>query len=228
MRILVGGATATVRELASRSAFARAHLGHLLNPRSFNRLDTLAKTGLPIAADNDCFNGLDEDAYFAMLRKIKDAGAAVEWVTVPDFVGQGYGTLLSYDWYCDKLDDDPADPQIPLALVGQDGMEGLDWDYFFGMAACLFIGGSTEWKLSRAAADLAGAAKRRGLWVHMGRVNTFARFRHAFELGCDSVDGSGFSKWPANIKLGLRWLRRLEAEREQQTFAFWDREALAV
>ncbi|MDG4803681.1 hypothetical protein [Micromonospora sp. WMMD980] len=43
----------------------------------------------------------------------------------------------------------------------------------------LFIGGTTAWKLGPDAAHLAGQARRRGLWVHMGRVNSLWRLRHA-------------------------------------------------
>ncbi len=41
-------------------------------------------------------------------------------------------------------------------------------------------------------------------------MNTRTRFRHAFRLGCDSVDGSGFSRWPdQRIPMALRWLAEL-------------------
>lgn len=42
------------------------------------------------------------------------------------------------------------------------------------------------------------------------RCNTRKRLRHAFRLGCDSVDGSGFSRWPdERIPAALRWLADL-------------------
>jgi len=37
--------------------------------------------------------------------------------------------------------------------------------------------------------------------------NTRKRIRHAFRLGCDSIDGSGFSRWPdERLPQALRWL----------------------
>jgi len=43
----------------------------------------------------------------------------------------------------------------------------------------------------------------------MGRVNSFQRLQYAFELGCDSVDGSGFSMFPDTyIPKFLRYLER--------------------
>jgi hypothetical protein len=39
-------------------------------------------------------------------------------------------------------------------------------------------------------------AKARGKLAHCGRVNTRKRIRYAAGVGCDSCDGSGFSRWP--------------------------------
>jgi hypothetical protein len=65
-------------------------------------------------------------------------------------------------------------------------------------------------KESRAAVDLAREAKSLGKWVHMGRVNTKRRLRHAYDVGCDSVGGTAFT-WYTAAKLppAVRWLDRL-------------------
>jgi hypothetical protein len=104
------------------------------------------------------------------------------------------------------------DRELPVALVGQDGMEECDIDYWFGMCDAFFVGGSTAWKLSLAAADLIAEAKARGKWVHMGRVNSRKRAKVACDLGCDSIDGSKFS-WFPRVMIGpvsahIRHLRR--------------------
>jgi transposase-like protein len=45
------------------------------------------------------------------------------------------------------------------------------------------------------------------------RCNTRGRFRHAHALGCDSIDGSGFSRWPdQRIPAALAWLADLEGK----------------
>lgn len=62
----------------------------------------------------------------------------------------------------------------------------MPWDEF----DALFIGGTTRWKLSEAAHELAAEAKRRGKWLHMGRVNSWPRMQIASAMGCDSVDGT--------------------------------------
>ena len=191
MKILVSGATRTIERLAAGRY--RQHLGHLLQPNQGNAVASLARTGLPIAADNAAFSGFDEGRFLAMVERVKPF--APLWVVVPDLVGDCRGTISMFDHYVDSLDRAGAD-NVPLAIVGQDGMEDCDCDWWMGFAAAFFIGGSTEWKLSAAAADLASAAKARGPQVHMGRVNTLRRIRYAASIGCDSIDGSGFSKFP--------------------------------
>ena len=85
---------------------------------------------------------------------------------------------------------------LPLAFVLQDGSEApgmVPWDAP-GLAG-VFVGGSTAWKLSRAAADLVGEARRRGLHAHMGRVSTARRIRYARSIGATSFDSSRYSMW---------------------------------
>jgi len=97
---------------------------------------------------------------------------------------------------------------FPVALVGQDGLQMADvpWDDL----DAFFIGGSTEWKLSREAATLAAYAKSKGKWVHMGRVNSRKRIHYAERIGCDSIDGTAFSKWSnVFIPKGLSWIAPL-------------------
>jgi len=77
------------------------------------------------------------------------------------------------------------------AFVAQDGCE--TFSQVPTDADAVFIGGSTDYKLSTETAGLIGDAKAAGLWVHMGRVNTQRRARWAQAVGCDSIDGTTFS-----------------------------------
>jgi hypothetical protein len=102
----------------------------------------------------------------------------------------------------------------PPALVAQDGLTPArtPWAELQGG---LFIGGTTEWKLSDEARTLVAIAKAKGLHVHMGRVNTKQRLRLAQRWGVDTVDGSGFSQWPdTNIAIGRTWLDDLHRQPE--------------
>jgi len=97
------------------------------------------------------------------------------------------------------------------ALVAQDGLENLDvpWDTF----DCLFIGGTTDWKLSEPAYALTTEAKRRGKWAHMGRVNSFRRIVAASISSYDSVDGTLLTYGPdINIIKLKSWLDKLNKQ----------------
>jgi hypothetical protein len=195
--LLVSGATATLRaRLPSR------HLGHLLVPAAGN---AVPETGLPWAADNGAFAGFDPAAFCRLLGRIAGQSGC-KFVACPDVVGNADETArLFYIWQ-------PIIKSLglPVALVLQDGQEhvGIPWN----MVDALFVGGSTKFKLGPVAARMVREGKKRGKWCHMGRVNTRQRFRYAYELGCDSVDGSGFSKWPARIPMAEQWLEELERQ----------------
>lgn len=93
---------------------------------------------------------------------------------------------------------------LPLAFVLQYGSEQpgmVPWDA--GLQA-VFIGGSDEFKLGPAAAGLVREARTRGLYAHMGRVNSVKRIEYAKSIGCTSIDGTGWTTWrKANLPRGL-------------------------
>jgi hypothetical protein len=96
----------------------------------------------------------------------------------------------------------PTRRGLPIALVAQDGLEHMErWlTLAWPRIDALFIGGTTTWKLGPAARALVREAQRHGLWVHMGRVNSLKRISYAAEIGCDSIDGTGWMRW-RNIRL---------------------------
>lgn len=197
MRLLVSGSTATVRGLAGRWP---SRLGHLLTPANRNAPSSLLATGLPWAADNGCFGGLDGPAFRRMLSRIAGLPRCL-FVVVPDAVGDARATLSLFGEWAEEV----AAAGQPLALVGQDGAEDLDIPW--GRFDAWFIGGSTGWKLSAASADLSAEAARRGKWLHMGRVNSLRRMRIAHSFGCDSIDGSSASMFGATyIEKYCRWI----------------------
>ncbi len=64
-----------------------------------------------------------------------------------------------------------------------------------------------EWKTGEVARAITDEARRRGVWVHMGRVNSWARLRYARQTGCDSADGTYLAFGPSkNLPKLLRWL----------------------
>ena len=200
MLLFVSGATATVRRYATCGG-----LGHLLVPRNRNRVETLLATGLPLAADNGCYGRWDRRAFLRMLRALAPHGRTVSWVVAPDVVADAPATLARFALWQPVL----AYLGLPIAFVAQDGQEQLPvpWAHI----RCLFVGGSTCWKEGVHAAALIGQAKRRGLWVHVGRVSTLRRERLMAWAGADSIDGSHYSRFPDTyIPAALERLRWLQ------------------
>lgn len=192
--LLVGGATATVDRLAGHP-----HLGRFTQPRSKNNLQDLASCGLWWAADNDALNGFDVDAYLAMLDEIRTGDVSrLLFVTAPDAAEMlpdrtvrvsWEGTLWLWKSWRKALQA----RGLPLAIVLQDGAtaDSVPWDDI----AAVFLGGSDAFKDGPGAAALLLEARRRGKWVHVGRINTQRRERLLWPL-CDSFDGSQYSMFP--------------------------------
>jgi hypothetical protein len=194
MMLLISGATQTVQRV-------QCHLiGRLHSPRTGNYVNSL----WPWAADNDCFQGLDPIAYQIMLNRISGVGNCL-FVVAPDVVADCVATSeLWYEWQ-EKL----LLCGQPRAFVLQDGQEDRELPH----AEAYFIGGSTDWKLSEAAADCVDEGISRGAWIHMGRVNSLKRLQQAFDLGCNSVDGTGMSKFPDTIiPRMLGWLHHIHLQ----------------
>lgn len=179
-------------------------LGRLVGPRHVGDVGMLASAGRPWGADNDCFQGLDADAYGKMVERLPRGGL---FVTVPDVVGDHPATLRLWYRWAEKV---RAAGHVP-AFVLQDGCDR------FGQvpadAGALFVGGSTAYKLSSTASALVREGRQRGMWVHMGRVSTRRRIMYAQSVGVDSIDSSKFALW---ADLEIPWaLSMLAAEASQ-------------
>jgi|TARA_R110000824_G_scaffold401502_1_gene612636 hypothetical protein len=124
-----------------------------------------------------------------MLNDVKGRDGCL-FVTAPDVLEDWAKTRSLFNTWQPII----AAHQLPVAIVLQDGVTHHDipWADIDGV----FIGGSTDFKLSRHTASLSGYARAYGKWVHMGRVNSARRYRHARDIGCQSVDGSKFSWFP--------------------------------
>jgi hypothetical protein len=140
-----------------------------------------------------------------MLRAIAGAPGCL-FVSAPDVVGDWVTTRRLWDVWAPEL------VGFPRAYVLQDGqpMAEVPWREL----DAVFIGGTTEWKLGLEAERLVHRAKWQGTHVHMGRVNTRRRWDYARQLGCDSVDGSKFSRWRHTyLPTALRWHEEPSQER---------------
>lgn len=141
------------------------------------------------AMDNGAFANFDVRGFLNMLSKHSDRKHLCRWVAVPDVVGDARRTLEVFRYWRNR----PELAGWPLAYVCQDGQENLPipWAHI----DAIFIGGSTDWKMSQSAAACVKAAKAMGKWVHVGRINTAGRYEHFRDMGADSCDGTGLARY---------------------------------
>lgn len=180
-------------------------LGRLVTPRHFSSIEQTAER-YPWAADNDCFNGFDYVQYGLMLDRLKPLAKTCLFVAVPDVVGDARATARRFEGW----ESATRRRGLPSALVLQDGVEELPrWlNTAWPRINAVFVGGTTEWKLGPTAAAIARAAKRRGKWVHWGRVNSYRRIDYIRSTGaCDSFDGTQWAMFRHTyLDEGLRHL----------------------
>jgi len=139
------------------------------------------------AVDNGAFSRFKEREFLALLERESERRSQCIFVTVPDVVGSARRTLEIFHRWCERL------AGWPLALAIQDGQQDLPipWESI----ETVFIGGTTDFKLSEYTKQIVQAAKILGKWVHIGRVNTPARFEYFEKMGADSIDGTGLSRF---------------------------------
>jgi hypothetical protein len=160
-----------------RAAIASGVLGQMVTPNAGNRI----VPGATWALDNGCFSDRWSSARWLRTLDRLAGKPGCLFAVVPDVVGCHRETLHLWNHWWSA----PMRRGYRVAFVAQDGCDFLP----VGPRA-LFIGGTTDWKLSRYAQRAARAAKDLGWWVHMGRVNSLRRLRLAADMGCDSVDGT--------------------------------------
>jgi len=190
MRVLISGSTKNPIAYMGRENYER-YAGQFTTYRQSDRI-----TAKHWAMDNCAFTNFQAKPFVKSLFRYQHIPGCL-FVVSPDVVGDARATMRRFKhWqpFIHQLD-------YPVALAAQDGLENLTipWSDF----DALFIGGSTEWKLSANTAAIAAEAKRRGKWVHMGRVNSVRRLRYAQAIGCDSVDGTGYNIAPIYALLHL-------------------------
>ena len=182
-------------------------IGYIDTPAQGNK----RPPGVTWCADNGAYSdNFNEAKWWRFLTANSYAAADCLFAVAPDVVGDAAATLeRSLPWL----------PKIralgyPAAFVAQDGIREtvIPWDEF----DCLFIGGTDDFKLGPEARDLCHEAKRRGKWVHVGRVNSGKRFAYAetsYEfggMGADSADGTYLRFGPrVNLPKLLGWTDNL-------------------
>lgn len=199
-------------------------LDQITTPASQNLLEP----GVTWCADNGIYSNAypGDGQYLRWLAGLPDP-TRCRFAVAPDVVAN-HDATLERSWPMLRRIREAG---LPVALCAQNGAtpDDLPWDYFdavflAGIAECVPCGfvpdvadlpmetcpqghRLAEWKTSNVAAAIAAEAKERGLWVHMGRVNTRGRTLRAKAMGCGSADGTYLAHGPdKNLPNLLRWL----------------------
>ena len=150
------------------------------------------------AIDNGAFSGFNETKFYKTLELYKDINP--KFVVLPDVVADHKQTLDLYNKY------KHLEKSFNTAFVLQDGL--IEKEIPTNVSA-IFIGGTTEFKLSKQVRKVVKSALKQDLWVHIGRVNSQKRIRYALDIGCNSFDGSGYAKFPYKLYRDLGYLNML-------------------
>jgi hypothetical protein len=192
MRNLVSRAPHSIVAHVGDDLYA-AHAGLLTGPFANFHPSTALEFGASWAADNGCFlPGYNPDRILSMLRRYQGLPGCL-WIVVPDVVQDAAATLQLFTAWIGTY----RQYGYPAAFVAQNGIEQhrIPWDSF----ECLFIGGDDTFKYSDTVRHLVSEAKQRGKWAHNGRVNTPERILYSRSIGCDSFDGTHFTRVPADV-----------------------------
>ena len=187
------------------------HFGSIVNPYNKDIVTSTLRIqkGWKWICDNGAFTGkFQEDTFFAFLDRMAEYRSQCIFVVAPDVVGDANKTLEKFGKFATRI----KALGYPVAFVAQDGQEDLEFPDNFD---CLFIGGSTEWKMSYKAEICIKRAQALGKWVHVGRVNTRKRIRHFALLNIDSVDGTAIVFKPDER---IRQIKRWTHETKQPLF----------
>ena len=180
--------------------------GYLLSPAGGTKqvTDTYKRFGV----DNDAYSGkFSRDKFLRLLDKMMPHKDRCLFVNPPDVVGDAVKTTINYhDWYAEI-----RGRGLPISYILQDG---FDMQLPKLKADCLFVGGSTEFKLSNSVLRLLQVVKP-DYWIHIGRVNTLNRLLH-FRHVADSFDGTQIYRFRPDegVNLMKNWLGFISQQQE--------------
>ena len=152
----------------------------------------------PYALDNGAWGAHQRGEPFnieAFLWSIDRVGDQAEFVVIPDIVAGGLESLRFSEEWMPRLDG-IGDRRL---LAVQDGMAPADVRSMLGKDIGIFLGGSTDWKLSTMR-QWGQVAREIGCWFHVGRVNSRRRIYQCSLCGAHSFDGSKGARNAVNIE----------------------------
>lgn len=170
--------------------------------------------GHPWMLDNGAFSDKwSEAAWLEALEKWQPYTATCIAAVCPDVVGDAAATLERFAKYAPVI----RAHGYPVAFVTQDGlrMEDVPWGQF----DVLFVGGTDKHKLTESYPFI-WEAKRRGVWVHVGRVNSYSRMEDFWMA--DSADGTTLAIEPSLRNFDKYVFAMAAANAKKGTMPLWD------
>lgn len=158
----------------------------------------LRTEGMPFALDNGAWTAFQRGEPFdsgAFERAVDLLGEGADWVVIPDIV---VGGLSSLDFSLTWIDRLASCRRLLLAV--QDGMAPELVRPLLSRRIGIFVGGSTNWKLSTMC-GWGRLAHEVGCYMHVGRVNTVRRIRLCSAAGADSFDGTSASMFSDTLPM---------------------------
>ena len=157
------------------------------------------RSAAPYCLDNGAWGCHTKGLEFnieAFKRALASVGDDADWVVIPDIVAQGDKSLeFSLSWM------DELASRFDLCLLPvQDGITPKQIKPYLNKGVGLFVGGSTEWKLS-SLFEWGVLAQETGCYLHVARVNTVRRIKLCQHAGADSFDGTSPVRFPSTLKL---------------------------
>ena len=150
----------------------------------------------PFGLDNGAWTAHQQEEPFdaaGFEKAFAAVGRLADWVVVPDIVGGGADSLEFTTSWLPRLQGHRL-----LLVAVQDGMEPDDVASLLGPRVGVFLGGTTEWKLSTM--DIWGQlTKKVDCHYHVGRVNTVNRIMRCKHAGADSIDGTSVTRFACNL-----------------------------
>jgi hypothetical protein len=166
-------------------------VGLLLGPSYFRK--TPLDPWMEFALDNDAFSAWansapwSEPSWREMIQWARMTSRTPLWAVVPDVVTNRTATLANWARFA------PVVKSLgwPAAMAVQDGMtpDDLDQEIYPDV---VFVGGSDGWKFPNLQTWVDSHPR-----VHCARVNSPEMFYRCQELGCESVDGTGWFRDPS-------------------------------
>lgn len=143
--------------------------------------------------------------WYALISKAALHHRAPQWILAPDVVGDWKATMKEWARWEPRL----RATGWPVAVAVQDGATVEDVDAM--RPNVVFVGGSTGWKWGTVEKWVSRFPR-----VHVGRVNSVPRSWECFQMGIESIDGTGWMRTTRQRKQLKTLLGMMSGRREGQ------------